>query len=190
MIDQSDLDNALSALRAGGVILYPTDTVWGLGCDATNAAAVKRIYQIKQRADEKALICLLGSAAELERWVSGVPEIAYDLIAATTSPLTIIFDHALVPPLATGLTAPDGSLAVRITSEEFSAALCRQLRRPLVSTSANIAGAPTPKIFAEIASEISSQVDYVCQSGRNATPSKPSSIIKLTESGCVTIIRQ
>jgi L-threonylcarbamoyladenylate synthase len=190
MIDQSDLDNALSALRAGGVILYPTDTVWGLGCDATNAAAVKRIYQIKQRADEKALICLLGSAAELERWVSGVPSIAYDLIDAAVSPLTIIFDRALVPPLATGLAAPDGSLAVRITSEEFSAALCRGLRRPLVSTSANIAGAPTPRTFAEITSEISSQVDYVCRSGRDNIPSKPSSIIKLTESGCVNIIRQ
>lgn len=184
-----DLKNALDTLRRGGIILYPTDTVWGLGCDATRADAIDRIFKLKHRADGKALITLLSNPDDLCRWVDGIPEVAYELIEAAVSPLTVIFDKALVPPLAPNLPAPDGSLAVRITREPFSAELCRALRRPLVSTSANISGQPTPHAFAEIPREIVDAVDYVCTTGRNYPPSAPSSIIKLTESGCFTLIR-
>lgn len=185
-----DLDAALAALRAGGVILYPTDTVWGLGCDATCAAAVQRIYQIKRRADSKALITLLADASELERWVDGVPPVAYELIDAAASPLTVIYDHAAVPPLAANLPAADGSLAVRITREPFSAQLCRRLRRPLVSTSANVSGQPAAATFAAISPHILSAVDHVCTTGRDYPAARPSSIVKLTASGCISIIRQ
>lgn len=184
-----DLKNALDTLRRGGIILYPTDTVWGLGCDATRADAIDRIFKLKQRADGKALITLLSDSDDLCRWVDGIPDVAYELIEAAVSPLTVVFDKALVPPLAPNLPAQDGSLAVRITREPFSAELCRALRRPLVSTSANISGKPTPRTFSEIPKEIINAVDYVCATGRNYPPSAPSSIIKLTESGCVTLIR-
>lgn len=186
---QTDLQNALDALRRGGVILYPTDTVWGIGCDATCAEAVRRIFDIKRRADGKALITLLASTDDLPRWVDGVPDVAYELIDAAVDPLTVIYDRAAVPPLAKELPAKDGSLAVRITREPFSAALCRALRRPLVSTSANVSGQPTPGIFSQISKEIIDAVDYVCTTGRDYPQSKPSSIIRLTASGCVSIIR-
>ncbi len=187
----SDLEAALAALKRGGVILYPTDTVWGLGCDATNARAVERVYELKQRSDAKALITLLGSPSDLERWVDGVPEVAYQLLEAAVEPLTVVYDRALVPPLAANLPAPDGSLAVRITADPFCRELCRRLRRPLVSTSANISGSPTPKRFADIPKQLLDAVDYVCTSGRRAPaePRKPSTIMKLTESGVITIIR-
>lgn len=190
MVDRTDIDAALAVLKRGGVILYPTDTVWGIGCDATNADAVARVYALKRRADSKALICLLGSADDLERWVSGVPEVAYQLLEAAVDPLTVIYDGAYVPPLAANLPAADGSLAVRVTADPFCRELCRRLRKPLVSTSANISGAPTPASFAEIADELKTGVDYVCTSGRMpGEPRKPSSILRLTESGEVKIIR-
>ena len=187
----SDLEAALAALKRGGVILYPTDTVWGLGCDATNARAVERIYQLKHRSDSKALITLLGSPDDLERWVDGVPEVAYQLLEAAVEPLTVVYDRALVPPLAANLPAPDGSLAVRVTADPFCRELCRRLRRPLVSTSANISGSPTPRCFADISGQLLDAVDYVCTSGRRAPAvvRKPSTIMKLTESGVITIIR-
>ncbi|MDE7388219.1 MAG: threonylcarbamoyl-AMP synthase [Muribaculaceae bacterium] len=189
MYSKEDLSKALDVLRRGGVILYPTDTVWGLGCDATRADAVKRIFDIKRRADGKALITLLASADDLTRWVDGVPEVAYQLIDVAVSPTTIIYDRAFVPPIAANLPAPDGTLAVRITAEPFSAALCRALRRPLVSTSANISGTPAPQTFRQISKEIISAVDYVCTTGRNYPPASPSAIIRLTESGEIKIIR-
>lgn len=192
MIDKADMDSALQTLKRGGVILYPTDTVWGLGCDATNAEAVARIFELKRRSDSKALICLLGSEDDLERWVSGVPEVAYQLLEAAVEPLTVIYDRAHVPPLAPNLPAPDGSLAVRVVSGNlFCRELCRRLRKPLVSTSANISGHPAPADFASIAPELKHAVDYVCLSGRQAPaePRKPSTIIKLSGSGVVKIIR-
>ncbi len=187
----SNLEQALDVVKRGGVILYPTDTVWGLGCDATNARAVERIYEIKQRSDAKALITLLGSADDLERWVDGVPEVAYQLLEAAVDPLTVIYDRALVPPLAPNLPAADGSLAVRVTDHPFCRELCRRLRRPLVSTSANVSGKPTPGRFADIDPRLLEAVDYVCTTGRRAPDGdrKPSTIIKLTESGIVKIIR-
>lgn len=192
MIDKADIDSALQTLKRGGVILYPTDTVWGLGCDATNAAAVARIFELKRRSDSKALICLLGSEDDLERWVTGVPEVAYQLLEAAVDPLTVIYDHACVPPLAPNLPAPDGSLAVRVvTGHPFCRELCRRLRKPLVSTSANISGCPSPADFRSIAPELKQAVDYVCLSGREtpAEPRKPSTIIKLSAGGVVKIIR-
>lgn len=190
MIDRADIDGALAALKRGGVILYPTDTVWGLGCDATNAAAVERIFALKRRSDSKALICLIDSADALERWVSGVPDVAYELLEAAVDPLTVIYDRANVPPIAPNLPAADGSLAVRVPDNDFCRELCRRLRKPLVSTSANISGQPTPMTFADISPEISSAVDYVCTSGRNdSTPRKSSTIIKLTADSRVTVIR-
>lgn len=190
MIDRTDIDNALTVLKRGGVILYPTDTVWGLGCDSTNAKAVERIFSIKQRNDSKALICLLDSPDSLERWVGGVPEVAYQLLEAAVDPLTVIYDGAYVPPLAANLPAADGSLAIRIPDDSFCLELCRRLRKPLVSTSANISGQPTPQIFDRISTEIIQAVDYVCTSGRSIRSSrKPSTIIKLTEDSRITIIR-
>lgn len=187
----SDLESALQTLKRGGIILYPTDTVWGLGCDATNAKAVERIYGIKQRSDAKALITLLGSADDLERWVDGVPEVAYQLIEAAVDPLTVVYDRALVPPLAPNLPAPDGSLAVRVTADPFCRELCRRLRRPLVSTSANISGRTAPGRFSDISPELINAVDYVCTTNRRppAEPRKPSTIMKLTESGVIKILR-
>lgn len=190
MIDHSDIDNALDVLKRGGVILYPTDTVWGLGCDATNAAAIERIYAIKQRNDAKALICLLDSSDSLERWVSGVPAVAYELLDAAIEPLTVIYDGAYVPPIASNLPADDGSLAIRIPHDEFCRELCHRLRKPLVSTSANISGKPTPQTFSDIKTEIKEKVDYICKSGRMPKPQrKPSTIIKLTEDARIKIIR-
>lgn len=189
LMNQEDLNKALETLKRGGIILYPTDTVWGLGCDATRPEAVRRIYELKGRADSKALITLIDSESNLERWVDGVPEVAYDLIEAAVNPLTVIYDHASVPPLAANLPAPDGSLAVRITRHPFSHELCHRLRKPLVSTSANISGKPTPRSFSEIEREIIDGVDYVCTSERSLSNPKPSTIMKLTESGVITIIR-
>ena len=170
-----DIQHALTVLRHGGVILYPTDTVWGIGCDATCADAVRRVFDIKKRADGKALITLLADANDLWRYVDGVPDVAFELIDAAVRPLTVIYDKALMPPLAPNLPAADGSLA---------------LRRPLVSTSANISGQPTPSVFAEISKEIIDSVDYVCATGRDYAPSEPSSIVHLTTSGCISIIRR
>lgn len=190
MIDRADIDSALAVLKRGGVILYPTDTVWGLGCDATNTAAVERIFTLKRRNDSKALICLLDSPDSLSRWVGGVPDVAYELLEAAVDPLTVIYDDALVPPLAANLPASDGSLAIRIPNDAFCRELCRRLRKPLVSTSANISGNPTPRSFADIDPQLLNAVDYVCSSGRTPRPqAKPSTIIKLTADSRVTIIR-
>lgn len=188
-MNTEDLNKALETLRRGGIILYPTDTVWGIGCDATRPEAVRRVFELKGRDDSKALITLIDSPENLTRWVDGVPDVAYELIESAVDPLTVIYDRAAVPPLAANLPAPDGSLAVRIPCDEFCRSLCRSLRRPLVSTSANISGHPTPRSYAEIEAGIINGVDYVCTSGRNLNGSKPSTIIKLTESGIVTIIR-
>lgn len=185
---QADLRQAVDVLRRGGVILYPTDTVWGIGCDARNAEAVKKVYDIKRRADSKAMIVLVDSMAMLDRTVDEIPEVAEQLIEAAFDPLTIIYDRGT--GVAENLLADDGSLGVRLTREPFSAALCRALRAPLVSTSANISGEKTPMTFAEIPQEILDAVDYVCTSRRNEpTNPKPSGIIKISHGGLFKIIR-
>lgn len=189
MTQTEDINVAVDVLRRGGVILYPTDTVWGIGCDATNPEAVDRVYKIKNRSDSKALIVLVGDLGQLERTVAGIPDVAYDLIEYATRPLTIIYDRAI--GVADNLKADDGTLAVRVTSEEFSQRLCRAFKRPLVSTSANISGHPTPATFAEIEDAIIEAVDYVCTSRRDDTsPHSPSSIMRLGEDGLFKIIRE
>ena len=150
--DKEDMAEAVKVLKTGGVILYPTDTVWGLGCDATNAEAVERIYRIKQRQDSKALIVLADSEAMISRYVAEVPEVAWDVIELATRPTTVIFDRGL--NLASNLLAQDGSVGIRLSREAFSSQLCFHLRKPIVSTSANVSGQPSPRIFGEIIEEI------------------------------------
>lgn len=185
----SDIAEATRVLREGGVILYPTDTVWGIGCDARNSRAVRRVFEIKRRNEAKALITLVDSLAALDRVVDDVPEVAAQLAELSDSPVTIIYDHGR--DVAPELLAPDGSIGVRLTRETFSAALCRSLRGPLVSTSANISGEPTPMDFASISPEILAAVDYVCTSRRDEAPAaKSSSVIKISEGGVFKIFRK
>lgn len=185
---RDDIRHAIEVMNKGGVILYPTDTIWGIGCDATNEAAVRRVFEIKKRADAKALITLVDSEAKLEFYVNDIPEVAWDLIEVAERPLTIIFDHAR--NLAPNLLAEDGSAGIRITKEEFSKNLCMRMKRAIVSTSANISGEPSPKCFADISPEILQAVDYVCTSRRNETHNPPASnIIKLGSGGEVKVIR-
>jgi L-threonylcarbamoyladenylate synthase len=187
-IFSEDIKQAVEVLRKGGVIIYPTDTIWGIGCDATNSEAVRRIFEIKHRADSKALITLVGSIAALERTVDEVPDIAYQLIEVADKPLTIIYDHGR--NVAPELLAEDGSIGIRVTTEEFSAALCKAFGKPLVSTSANISGQPSPTNFSEIVDGVLSAADYVCTSRRDETAhNTPSSIIKISAGGLFKIIR-
>lgn len=185
---RAEIERARDVIRRGGVILYPTDTVWGIGCDATNSEAVKRIYEIKRRADHKAMIVLVDSPETLDRWVDDIPEVAFELLEAAVDPTTIVFDHGR--GMAPELLGPGGSIGVRVTSEAFSRGLCRAMRRPLVSTSANISGMPTAAVFPEISPEIINAVDYVVDYRRNdLRRSKPSSVIALSSSGVVKILR-
>lgn len=183
-----DIKLACETLRKGGIILYPTDTVWGIGCDATQSDAVKRVFEIKRRADNKALIVMLGDERLLEWYVNDVPEIAYDLIDATIKPLTIVYDDGC--NLAPELLGEDGSVGIRISKEHFSSCLCRVYRKPIVSTSANISGEPTPSIFDEISEDIKKSVDYIVEARRDDNePHLPSSVIKLGVGGTIKIIR-
>lgn len=193
MTQEEDIRNAVETMRKGGVILYPTDTVWGIGCDATNAEAVKKVYEIKQRDDSKALICLVDSDARLQRYVRQVPDVAWQLIDSIKDsdarPTTLILDGAI--NLAANLIADDGSIALRITQEAFSKELCYRFQKAIVSTSANISGEPAAQNFRDIDPRIVEAVDYVCWSRRQEhQPHKPSSIIRLREDGQVEIIRK
>lgn len=212
--DKSDLEEAVRVLRAGGVIVYPTDTVWGIGCDATNEAAVRRVYALKRREDSKSMLVLLDAPGKLQGYVEEVPEMAWELLECTMEdmprhtsslsdsmvlprdrtsmsaqrPLTIIYPGA--KNLAKNLIAEDGSVGIRITQEPFSKALCERLRRPIVSTSANISGEPAAKTFRQISEEVLQQADYVCLFRRDDEEEKqPSSIIKLGLHNEIQIIR-
>ena len=197
--DREDLQEALRVLREGGIIVYPTDTVWGIGCDATNEAAVAKIYALKQREDSKSMLVLLDSAAKLDYYVD-VPETAEMLLETindqmvndqmvNAKPLTLIYPNAR--HLAPNLIAEDGSIGIRITNEPFSKALCAQLKHPVVSTSANISGHPTAHFFHEIEEAILNGADYVCRFRReDETPHEPSSIIKVNADSTFVIIRQ
>lgn len=179
---------AVDILRKGGVILYPTDTVWGLGCDATNTDAVRRIYRIKQRADEKSMLVLLDTESRLQYYVKEVPEIAYQLTEASDRPITLIYPGAR--NISPELTAADGSLGIRITDDEFCSDLISRLGKPLVSSSANISGDPSPGIFDEISDIIKESVDYIVPLRQDETAAgKPSSIIKIEIDGQFKIIR-
>ncbi len=186
---KQDLDTAIRTLRRGGIILYPTDTVWGIGCDASNADAVAKIYELKRRSDSKSMLVLVDSVAELEYLVPQIPEIAYDLVEVATRPLTMIYDGAT--GVAPNLLSEDGSLGIRVTTEAFSSALCRGFRGAIVSTSANISGEPTPLTFSAISPEIKEAVDYIVgyRQGDKQNP-PPSQIIKLGRSGQVQVIRE
>lgn len=176
-------------MREGGVILYPTDTIWGIGCDATNEDAVRRVYEIKQRQDSKAMLVLVDSSVKVDFYVRDVPEVAWDLIDLADKPLTIIYSGAR--NLAANLLAEDGSVGIRVTNEDYSKRLCQQFRKAIVSTSANISGQPSPKNFSEISEEVKSAVDYIVgyRQEEMSNP-KPSSIIKLDKGGVIKIIRE
>ena len=184
---EKELQTALSHLKNGGIILYPTDTVWGLGCDATNASAIQRIYKLKQRAETKSMICLVDSLNMLERHVSKVPDMAYEIMKLATKPTTIIYDNPR--GIDQSLVAADNSIAIRLTSNAFCKALIQKLRKPLVSTSANISGNPAPSSFKEIDDDILKGVDYVVNLQSQNKGSKPSSIIRLKNNGIVEVIR-
>ena len=193
MTREEDIKQAVETMRKGGVILYPTDTVWGIGCDATNIEAVKRVYEIKQRDDSKALICLVDSDARMQRYFRNVPDVAWQLIDglkdSDARPTTLILDGAI--NLAENLIAEDGSVGMRITNEPFSKELCYRFQKAIVSTSANISGEPAAQNYCDIDPQIIDAVDYVCWSRRQEhKPHTPSSIIKLKENGEVTIIRK
>ena len=186
---RDDIREAINVMNKGGVILYPTDTIWGIGCDATNEEAVKKVYEIKKRIDSKALITLVDTEVKIEFYVRDVPEVAWDLIEFSEKPLTIIYDNAR--NLASNLLAEDGSAGIRVTKEPFSKELCMRMKRAIVSTSANISGQPSPKNFHEISEEIKQAVDYICTSRREESKNPPaSSIIKLGAGAEVTIIRE
>lgn len=185
---QQELKNCLETLTKGGLILYPTDTVWGIGCDATNTEAIKKVYQLKQREDSKSLICLAADDRMLKNYVKDVPQVALDIIEITNKPTTIIYDGA--QNLAPNLIAEDGSIAFRIPDDDFCYWLLRKFNKPIVSTSANISGEPTPNSFKEISAPILKGVDYVVNLYRDKACNKPSSIIKLSTDGLVKIIRK
>ena len=186
---EEELKKACNIIRKGGIILYPTDTIWGIGCDAANAEAVQRIYDLKQRSDSCAMLVLIDSPEYLPHYVRELPDIAGNLIELSVKPLTIIYSGA--QNVAPNLIAADGSLGIRITRETFSQQLCRRLRKPLVSTSANISGQPAPANFSEIRDEILQGVDYVVDyRQQEKQKSQASSIIRLEKGGIVKVIRE
>lgn len=186
---EEDLRNGLSVLKEGGVIIYPTDTIWGIGCDATNPEAVSRVFEMKNRPAEKAMLVLVDSEGALQRLVPEIPESAWQLLDVAVDPLTIIYPG--VRGVAPSLIAEDGSLAIRITSERFSRELCRRFRRPLVSTSANVSGEPAPRSFRDIDPELLKRADYVVGYRREEEnpEATPSGIIKINADNTFKIIR-
>ena len=177
-----DIKKACEVMAAGGLILYPTDTIWGIGCDATNEEAVRRVYELKRRSDHKAMLLLMDSSAKLNYYVQEVPDVAWDLIELADSPLTVIYSGAR--NVAPNLLAEDGSVGIRITQEEFSHKLCERFRKPLVSTSANVSGEPSPANFSEISATIKAGVDYIVRYRQDdLSKAAPSHIIKLGAGG-------
>jgi L-threonylcarbamoyladenylate synthase len=186
---KDEINKALAVLKDGGVILYPTDTVWGLGCDATNEEAVAKIYAIKCRSADKSLIVLLNSENQLQSYVTEIPDVAYELIEYAENPLTIIFSGA--KNLAKNAINNDGSIAVRVVKHDFCEELIQRFRRPITSTSANLSGQPTPKFFDEITQDIIDAVDYVIDFEQELREiKKPSTIIKLGPTGQFQFIRK
>ena len=183
-----DIRQAVQVLRQGGLILYPTDTIWGIGCDATNEDAVRRVFRLKNRDDSKALICLVDSANRMQMYSRGIPDVAWDLVEYSEKPLTLILDGAV--NLAPSLVAADGSVGIRVTSENISKELCFRFQKAIVSTSANISGRPSPARFMDIEPEVINGVDYVMRSRQNDTkPSSPSRIVRLRADGEISFIR-
>lgn len=186
---KEDILKACEVMNAGGIILYPTDTIWGIGCDATNEDAVRKVYELKKRSDSKSMIVLIDIPVKLDYYLSEVPDMAWDLIEVSEKPLTIIYDKAR--QVAENLIAEDGTLAIRVTKEKFSQELCRRFRKAIVSTSANVSGEPSPQNFSQISDIIKNGVDYIVGFRQEELSNpKPSSIIKLGLDGQVKIIRE
>lgn len=184
-----DIKKALEVLKQGGIILYPTDTIWGIGCDATNEEAVEKLYAIKQRDRSKSMLVLLDNPGKLQGYIQDVPDIAWDLIDLSEKPLTIIFNDA--KNLAPNLISSNGTIGIRITNEDFSRNLCMRFRKPIVSTSANIAGQEAPQNFSDIDQDLIDLVDYVVEYRQNEQNKQtPSSIIKLGSNGEIDVIRK
>ena len=185
---KEEIDKCIEILNSGGIILYPTDTIWGLGCDATNAEAVQKIYDLKQRSDTKSLIVMVGNDAMLNNYVKDVPELAWDIIDITDKPTTIIYPEA--KNLAHNVIAEDGSIGIRMVKEGFCNQLLFKFRKPIVSTSANISESSTPLTFSEIPSIIKKNVDYIVDQQFDAGNRKPSSLIKLGKNREIQILRK
>lgn len=186
---QEEIKKALDVLYNGGIILYPTDTIWGIGCDATNSETVKRIYEIKKRVDSKNMLVLIDDANRIPSYIEEMPEVAWDLIDVSDKPLTIIYPGA--KNLAANLIAEDKTIGIRVTNDPFCNALIKKFKRPIVSTSANISGHPSPANFSEISDDIKNQVDYIVQQRHNEKEkAKPSGIIQLGVGGQVKVIRK
>ena len=184
----ADVDRACKVMQEGGIVVYPTDTIWGIGCDATNADAVARVYEIKRRADHKALITLVPDAGWVERYVEEVPDVAWELLDVAVDPMTIVYDRG--KNVATNLMGEDGSIGLRVTSEFYSRELCRRLRKPVVSSSANVSGDPSPMCFAEISKEILDAADYVAMYRRDDKGGiKASTVIRLGAGGLIKLLR-
>ncbi|NLR58812.1 threonylcarbamoyl-AMP synthase [Chitinophaga polysaccharea] len=185
---EDDINAAMPVLRSGGLILYPTDTIWGIGCDATDEAAVKKVFTLKKRSESKSLVILLADVRDLLHYSANpLPDIA-DIIGSFTRPTTVIYEGAL--GLAPNVISEDGSVAIRIVKDPFCRHLIKRLRKPLVSTSANISGAPSPASFKEVSEEIRNGVDYVVKYRQEDTePATPSRIIRINKDGSIAIIR-
>lgn len=184
----TEINKAFETLKQGGIILCPTDTVWGIGCDATNYEAVKKIYKLKQREDSKSMICLVNNTKMLTQYIEKVPPVAFDIIKYVNKPTTIVYDKPL--HLAESLIADDNTVGIRIVNDEFCIQLLKKFKKPIVSTSANISGQPTPNSFKEISNEILKGVDYIVDLHRQKKAGKPSTIIKLSNDGKIKIIRE
>ncbi len=185
---EEEINHSVKLLQAGKIILYPTDTIWGIGCDATLNKPVQRIYKLKRRDDSKSMIILLNDISKLAKYVEHVPPIAYDLIENSRSPLTIVYQGAR--NISKKLIAPDGTIAIRVVRGRFTSPVIEKLGNPIVSTSANISGQPSAPTFSQISEEVKENVDYIVEHFRNqARAIKPSTIIKLEENGSFTIIR-
>ncbi|HEX6170194.1 MAG TPA: L-threonylcarbamoyladenylate synthase [Chitinophagaceae bacterium] len=184
---EKDIEKCLEILKKGGLILYPTDTVWGIGCDATNEEAVEKVYKLKKRSDQKAMIVLVADEKDIMQHVAAPDLSLFDHLNKTTKPTTVVYEGAL--GFAGNIVANDGSIAIRICKDEFCRQLIKRFRKPIVSTSANISGMPAPGIFKEISNEIKNGVDYIVQHKQHdETPAEPSSLIKWNN-GNVTILR-
>ncbi|EAR00172.1 L-threonylcarbamoyladenylate synthase [Maribacter sp. HTCC2170] len=184
----AEINSCIKVLSEGGLILYPTDTVWGIGCDATKEEAVQKVYALKQREDSKALISLVANDAMLERHVEQVPEVAYEILDLATKPTTIIYDNP--KGLAPNVIAQDNTMAIRVASDKFCQYLINKFRKPIISTSANVTGQSTPKSFSEISEPILKGVDYIVNLEHDKKNESASSIIKLSNDGTVKVIRQ
>ncbi len=181
-------DAALATLKRGGLILYPTDTVWGIGCDATNADAVDRVYKLKQRTKEMPLICLVSDYKMLNMYVEEIPEVAYDILKFAGKPTTLVLEDPI--RIAQNVVAEDNTLGFRVVREKFCNFMVKKFRKPIVSTSANVSGEPTPMSFKDISPVILEGVDYIVDLHKNKKSSKPSAVIRLTKDGKVTVIRK